>query len=256
MGLGHGLRGTVIVATKYPRPTYHSREPKVSSLNGCTPRFASPPPATPCRGCSVRCPPGHPGRPVQRGKPVEGSGIPRRGVVDMSSLQSAPDHEREPGERIRDRMQDEKMKRKNLKEVATTRDESSGCLLWGGHISPNGYAKLGRFYAHRLAYENAFGPIGIGLHIDHVMDRGCKHRHCIEPTHLEAVTQKENNRRQPNVIKQLNTTHCPHGHSYDAQNTWIRKRGNGFKRECRKCHYIRVSNRKREIRNRLRLVAL
>jgi len=46
-------------------------------------------------------------------------------------------------------------------------------------------------YAHRLAYERAKGSIPAGLQIDHL----CRVRECVNPDHLEAVSQRENIRR-------------------------------------------------------------
>lgn len=110
------------------------------------------------------------------------------------------------------------------------RDEETGCLRWTGahangygHISLDGRQRL----VHRVAYEQAYGAIPEGLHVDHVWDRGCRHRDCIEPSHLEAVTLAENNRRAKAKI-----THCRQGHPFDEANTHLSARG---KRECRTC---------------------
>jgi hypothetical protein len=43
--------------------------------------------------------------------------------------------------------------------------------------------------AHRLVYENEFGPVGKGRHIHHL----CGNRACIEPDHLINVTAWEHN---------------------------------------------------------------
>lgn len=73
------------------------------------------------------------------------------------------------------------------------------CWVFRGAKSHNGYGHLRTrtscARAHRVAYTIAFGPIPKGLHIDHVQTRGCRSRACCRPSHLEAITQAENNRR-------------------------------------------------------------
>lgn len=59
-----------------------------------------------------------------------------------------------------------------------------------------GYAMVrtvgGRFaLAHRVAYEEQYGPIPDGMEIDHL----CGNRDCVNPDHLEAVSHTENMRR-------------------------------------------------------------
>lgn len=65
------------------------------------------------------------------------------------------------------------------------------CWIFQGARLESGYGWWRRGYAHRRAYEDAYGRIPDGLHIDHL----CDARMCIRPDHLEAVTQAENNRR-------------------------------------------------------------
>lgn len=71
----------------------------------------------------------------------------------------------------------------------------NGCWEWTGSRHPRGY---GEFFdgstvvrAHRWAYEQFVGPIPEGLVIDHL----CRNTGCVNPLHLEAVTQTENIRR-------------------------------------------------------------
>lgn len=75
-------------------------------------------------------------------------------------------------------------------------EKTEGCWLWRGTIYSNGYGVLTdgrrrRVGVHRLAYALAKGPIPDGLVIDHL----CCQPICVNPDHLEAVTNSENLRR-------------------------------------------------------------
>jgi len=75
-------------------------------------------------------------------------------------------------------------------------EEWDDCWLWGMYVDPGGYGRMGikglsPALVHRVSYELFVGPIPEGLHIDHL----CGTRKCVNPAHLEAVTQRENNRR-------------------------------------------------------------
>ena len=72
---------------------------------------------------------------------------------------------------------------------------TDGCWLWTGSTGNTGYARGffsgKRWLVHRWAYTHFVGPIPDGFVIDHL----CRRITCVNPAHLEAVTQQENIRR-------------------------------------------------------------
>lgn len=75
--------------------------------------------------------------------------------------------------------------------------ELGPCWLWkggtDGKLDPYGKYNMGGtiLRSHRVAYVLFCESIPEGAHIDHL----CGNRLCINPTHLETVTTRENNRR-------------------------------------------------------------
>jgi excisionase family DNA binding protein len=83
---------------------------------------------------------------------------------------------------------------------AFTEISPDGCWTWTGPLLPNGYAQTSHFgqskYVHRLSWEKANGPIPDGLVVDHL----CRNRACLNPEHLEVVSNWENLRRGNTLV--------------------------------------------------------
>ena len=116
------------------------------------------------------------------------------------------------------------------------------CWPWLASKDPQGYGNFhlgGRIVkAHRMAYELLIGCIPRGLTIDHL----CRVHNCVNPHHLESVTNKVNALRgiSPWAVN-ARRTHCIQGHLFDIANTG-RDRG---KRSCKQCKKIRDAERYR-----------
>ncbi len=114
----------------------------------------------------------------------------------------------------------------------------SGCWLWTGCIV-KGYGQMGnnkkRVYAHRFSYEYHKGPIPDGLTIDHL----CRVRCCVNPDHLEAVTNRENILRGTGIsAKNYRKTHCHKGHEFIQDNTYVSKSGSRICTACQRERFI------------------
>lgn len=132
-------------------------------------------------------------------------------------------------------------------------DTSGDCWLWTGSKDRAGYgrfsvsASLRAQSAARVSYELFVGPIPEGMTIDHVAARGCTSRACVNPQHLEPVTQGENVMRSPTSSsgRNIRKTRCPRGHVYDT------KRPDGSRR----CSICDAATESRRVRDRTRKAA-
>jgi hypothetical protein len=112
-------------------------------------------------------------------------------------------------------------------------DTSGKCWLWKASITPDGYGQFkcnGKVIRpHRWSYEHFIGIIPEGLELDHL----CSVPACVRPSHLEAVTHKENIRRGLTGIVNRSKTVCKQGHTFTHENTGIRSNGSRY---CKTCH--------------------
>lgn len=117
--------------------------------------------------------------------------------------------------------------------LGSTVDPDTGCWLWDGATTV-GYGRIKRNsridMAHRITYELFVGPIPENLTIDHL----CRVRSCVNPAHLEPVTIAVNVMRGESLpARNARKTHCPQGHPYDDENTYVNPT-TGW-RLCRSC---------------------
>ena len=80
--------------------------------------------------------------------------------------------------------------------IESASPDHSKCWVWGGALTSRGYGHFraadGTYVlAHRWSYERYVDEIPKGLVLDHL----CEVQRCVNPHHLEPVTQHENVRR-------------------------------------------------------------
>lgn len=108
--------------------------------------------------------------------------------------------------------------------------KSDGCWEWTAYQNRAGYGRFGNapgktMLAHRFSYELENGPIPGGLVIDHL----CRNAACVNPKHMEAVTQRVNVARGMSfAVENSAKENCPRGHAYD----YVDSHG---ARRCRRC---------------------
>lgn len=126
-------------------------------------------------------------------------------------------------------------------------EPNSGCWLWIGSIRSNGYGQIfvGKksdksnypAQAHRVSYTLFRGPIPKGM----VLDHKCRNKVCVNPDHLDPVSNAENVRRgNPGMhmkYKSAAATACRNGHPRTSENTYRRQQDGAI--VCKDCVHDR-----------------
>jgi hypothetical protein len=146
--------------------------------------------------------------------------------------------------------------------MAKVEHRENGRWFWTAARYANGYSMFGLngrpVYGHRWAYEHFVGEIPDGLVIDHTCHTracaggtSCPHRRCVNPAHLEAVTQKVNIARGQTAQSHATKTHCIRGHELTESNIYL----SGRKRQCRTCRAIRRRERRARVSGLIEVAA-
>jgi len=112
--------------------------------------------------------------------------------------------------------------------------DSNGCWIWNGTRDTKDYGAIysgckRRVPAHRVIYVFLMGPIPEGKLLDHL----CRVHPCVNPAHLEPVSNKENVLRGISFAAvNAQKSHCSNGHEFTDGNTYRRTDGT---RDCRIC---------------------
>lgn len=122
--------------------------------------------------------------------------------------------------------------------------KTKSCWLWTGTKTHNGY---GQFYSkingnlfyrsHRFSFWLHRGFLDKKLTIDHL----CRKRLCVNPSHLEQVSNRTNVLRGNGIpAKNYRKKNCKWGHPFSAPNLYMDQ---GFRR-CRTCSRRKAKDRR------------
>jgi hypothetical protein len=111
-----------------------------------------------------------------------------------------------------------------------------GCWIWKGSPDRCGYGQMRlngkRPMAHNISWWMFVGEIPKDKEIDHI----CEVRLCVNPTHLQALTHKENvNKGKGLGAVNTRKTHCKQGHPLSGDNLRYDKGRYGMRRNCKTC---------------------
>jgi hypothetical protein len=123
----------------------------------------------------------------------------------------------------------------------------NGCWVWNGTKHEDGYGLISiggkREYAHRVMYQLFVGPVNNNRELDHL----CRNPACCNPSHLEAVSSRENSLRGNHPLFVVHRERrCREGHDLTLpENVYTRADGRA---RCRICAVERQRERRRQKR--------
>ena len=125
-------------------------------------------------------------------------------------------------------------------------DPATECWNWAACTTSTGYGRVWdgqrADWAHRVVFTELRGAIPPGKVLDHL----CRNRRCVNPDHLEPVTDGENTARGdcPDVTRERHRAQrwCKRGHPLFGHNVYLHPAG---RRVCKQCRAIHKSDHAR-----------
>jgi len=118
----------------------------------------------------------------------------------------------------------------------------NACWLWQGSIYQNGYGAFSlngqNRPAHRVSYLINVGPIADGGVIDHL----CRVTRCVNPDHLEAVSNRTNMLRGIAPAARAHAAGTCLKGLHDMTDVYVKSNG---ERQCRPCQIQAARNRRK-----------
>ena len=121
----------------------------------------------------------------------------------------------------------------------------NSCIEFDGCRTKRGYGR--KYVGERKRTENAHRVVMAEIHGWEALEgmvvmHLCDNPPCVNPDHLRIASQSENMSDWSEKFDNAAKTHCPQGHRYDEQNTYLFRNG----RKCRACHRDRANRTYRQ----------
>ena len=120
--------------------------------------------------------------------------------------------------------------------------DNNNCWNWKGAMRVRNYGGIWVEGKPKLAHHVSLAIVGTTIPNDKVVDHLCRNPRCVNPIHLEVVSQKQNVKRG-NADWRKNQTHCKKGHKFTENNTYEYKGHRG----CKRCRYEAVIRYQKKI---------